>query len=867
MALSVGDKLGPYEILALIGAGGMGEVYKARDTRLDRVVAVKVSKTEFSERFEREARAVAAVNHSYICTLHDVGPNYLVMEYIEGAPLKGPLPVDQTLRYAVQICDALDAAHKKGIIHRDLKPANILVTKAGIKLLDFGLAKMLPPPAAGDATRTMALTGQGQILGTLFYMSPEQLQGQEADARSDIFSFGLVLCELFTGKRAFEGSSPVSVIAAILERPAPSIADCASPALDRLLKRCLEKDPDSRWQTVRDLKAELEWIASVPEIGSTVTAAPVKKSRRDWVAWAVAASAIMCALFVSFVHYREKPPSPTTPFHLQMAVPENATLLLNVSPDGHKVAFIAGDRLWVQSLESGESHDLALSEGSVPFWSPDSRFIGYQSEGKLKKIDAAGGPPQTVADAPGPWGGGSWNQDDVIVFGNRPVGFFRVSAAGGAPTQITAPDPARQEKSQYCPSFLPDGRHFVYIRASTDETKSAIYLGSVDATPERQSPQPLVASHWQPGYAPSADPDTGYLLFMRDGTLMAQPFDNRRLALRGHPTPVAEQVADNGGGGGAYAGFSVSNNGVLVFQQRVASDQQLTWYDRDGKVLGTTGEPGEYDGLVLPTNGRWVAVEKAKAADAVSIWLLDLSRGGASTRFTFGSASERYAVWSPDGRRIIFSSNRGGPFNLYEKPVDSSEGEVVRLKSSEDKFATSWSRDGRFLLYTVVDPKTKDDVWVLPLNSNENPVPFLVTEFSETEARFSPDGHWVAYSSDESGRFEVYVRSFSMNSAGTAVELGGKWPISNGGGREPRWRGDGHELYYQSVTDSRLMAVKIATHPAFRAEAPEPLGVVTLRESVWDSAADGKRFLKLAAKTARPEPYMVVLNWQTGLKK
>jgi eukaryotic-like serine/threonine-protein kinase len=352
---------------------------------------------------------------------------------------------------------------------------------------------------------------------------------------------------------------------------------------------------------------------------------------------------------------------------------------------------------------------------------------------------------------------------------------------------------------------------------------------------------------------------------MREGSLMAQPFDNHLFALRGQPTPVAEQVADNGGGGGAYAAFSTSNNGVLVFQRRAASDQQLTWYDGEGKVLGTTGEPGEYDGLALSPDGKRLALVKARAADADNIWLLDLPRG-VSTKFTFGPASELYPAWSPDGSQIVFSSNRDGPFNLFEKPVNSGKSEVVLLKTNQNKFATSWSRDGRFLLYTVADPKTKDDIWVLPLNNPKTPMPFLVTEFNETQARFSPDGHWVAYSSDESGRFEVYVRSFTINSAGTAVELGDKWPISDRGGREPRWRGDGRELYYQSIADRRLMAVKIATHPAFRAEPPQALGVVTFRESVWDSAADGKRFLRLAAKTARPEPYTVVLNWQTGLK-
>jgi Tol biopolymer transport system component len=523
---------------------------------------------------------------------------------------------------------------------------------------------------------------------------------------------------------------------------------------------------------------------------------------------------------------------------------------------------VAGDRLWVHFLESGESRDLTAA-GSAAFWSPDSRFIGYASQGKLKKIEATGGPSQTVADLPGArLAGGAWSQDGVIVFGS-PIGLFRVPASGGVPVQITAADPARQEVYHIEPSFLPDGRHFVYTHYSSDKEKSGIYVGSVDAKPEQQSSKFLVASNWGPVYAPSADPSTGYLLFMREGTLMAQPFDNRRLELKGQATPVAEQVGDNNNGGGRGA-FSASANDVLVFWRGgTTPDRQLTWYDRQGKVLGTAGEPGDYQELALSPDGTRVALMK-RSGQASDLWLLDLSRD-TSTRFTFGLATgiDSHPVWSPDGSRIIFSSGN----DLYQKPTSSVKDAELLLKSSAPQ-AMGWSRDGRFLLYRMFDPKTDWDFWVLPQEGDKKPVPFLVTEFNEHDARFSPDGHWVAYDSNESGHLEIYVRSFAMNSAGTAVEAGGKWQISNGYGNQPCWRGDGRELYYRA-RDGQVMAVEIATNPEFRPGKPQTLGFWAGAE--WDCTVDGRRFLVAVPKTTgkgdRPEPYTVILNWQGGLKK
>jgi Tol biopolymer transport system component len=721
-----------------------------------------------------------------------------------------------------------------------------MVTKSGVKLLDFGLAKMDRAPLS-EETLTKEITREGQIVGTLQYMSPEQLQSREADVRSDIFSFGLVLYEMLTGKRAFVGSNPASTVAAILERDAPSLEP---QRLNRIVRTCLEKDPADRFQTARDLKRALEW--SVSEVPSVPGGA-----RGLWLAWGVASVLAVGLAAIAFLHLREKPPVSISSMRFQVQLPIKAGLgaLLNLSPDGRKVAFIAGGRLWVHSLESGESSDLTVASGT-PFWSPDSRYIGVVTSGKLRKIEATGGPLQTVAEIRSGWGGGTWNRDGVILFADRSVGIMRVSAAGGVPVPITALDPARRETDHDFPSFLPDGQHFVYVRRTSDTTKSAIYLGSVDAKPEHQSSKPLVKTNWHTQCVPSADPSVSYLLFVTGGTLMAQPFDNRQLELIGQAAPLAEQINDG-------RAFSSSANNVLAFEPTPVADNALTWLDREGKVLGTAGEPGDYQSFALSPDERQLAVTEGRPLDtSTNIWLLDLSRGGASTRFTFGSLAENNPVWSPDGSRIVFSSNRDGPFDLYEKVAAGVKEEGVLLKSSEDKYATSWSRDGRFLLYNTLSRKTKSDIWVLPLVGEKKPVPFLVTEFDEREARFSPDGHWVAYSSNESGRQDVYVRPFSVKADGAVAEPSGRWQISSEGGTNPRWRGDGRELLYS--VPSGVVTVEIATSPTFRA-GKHFLTRFAAKVS-WDSSADGSRILASLRKSG-PQPYTVVVNWQAGLKK
>ena len=878
MALQPGDKLGPYEIVAPIGKGGMGEVWKARDPRVGRDVAIKVSSAQFSERFEREAKAIGALNHPNICTLYDVGPNFLVMEYVEGTQLKGPLPLDQALKYAVQICAALDHAHKKGITHRDLKPANILVTKAGIKLLDFGLAKLASASSSqglklDDATLTMALTGKNEIVGTLYYMSPEQLQaqgnGQEIDARSDIFSFGIVLYELLTGNRAFVGSSPASVIAAIMERPAPSIENVAPAALDRALKRCLEKDPDNRWQTARDLKAELEWIASAP--GEATTPASPSSSRLKWL-WPTAAGVLfLIALgLAGYVFLRSKPAAPAETLRFQIPASDKSSfnIYLSLSPDGRKLAYVANgadgqSHLWIRNMDSLESRSLPGTEGAVsPFWSPDSRFIAFGVGNKLKRIDASGGPVQTVCELQVPPGVGFWGQDGFMIVGNRGngPGLWRVSASGGSASLITKVDASRKERAHGFPILLTDGKHFLYTRLSTVVENAGIFLGTLDAKPDTQGSKRILPVQSSSAYVPSAGSGPGYLLFLQDRTLLAQSFDAQRFELGSDPVALAEQI----GTLGSYGFFSASASGTLAYRLSGvdANNRQLTWYDRQGKALGVVGPPVDLGGPpVISPDGSAVAMPRFdRQGGYTDIWVHDVSRN-TDSRLTSGPLNSVTPVWSPDGSKVAFSNSRDGSLNVYRKNSSGVGQDEALDKDQRSKSVRDWSHDGQYLIEEVGrSTKTGTAVWVLPLFGDRTPLPYLESEFNQSYPKVSPNGQWLAYQSDETKRNEIYVQSFP--------KPGGKWQVSTDGATSPVWSRDGKELFFLGA-NGKMMAVDVRSGAGnkFDNGLAKPLFDLPGDAFTFDVTRDGRFLIPVPVEQASGAPITVVVNWAAGLRR
>jgi eukaryotic-like serine/threonine-protein kinase len=888
MTILSGRHLGPYEILTAIGSGGMGEVYKARDTRLNRTVAIKVLPThladraELHERFEREAKTIASLNHSHICTLYDTGHqddiDFLVMEYIEGETLaqrlmKGPLPIQQVLQCAIEIADALDKAHRKGITHRDLKPGNIMLTKSGTKLLDFGLAKLAQEaapvtPMSQLPTLKSALTGEGTILGTLQYMAPEQVEGKqdEIDARTDIFAFGAVVYEMATGKKAFEGKSSASVMAKIMEAEPPSMASLqpmTPQALDRVIKRCMAKDRDERWQTARDLKDELEWMSL-----EAPTPSPAK---RPWLWQGVAAALAVIAVATAWALW-PKPPAPVKLTRFQVPLPENEDygLWMAFSPDGRKLAFTTSGPqrgVWIRDMEAVEPRHLAGTENAAAlFWSPDSRFLAFGGGGQLKKIDVSGGPPQTLCEAGGV-GMGSWSRDGVIIFGGSAQGpLRRVSASGGVATDITAVNRQRGEAFHSTPIFLPDGRHFLYLIGGSPEVHG-IYVGSLDAKPGEQKRERLLATGLSVGYTPSQDPVGGRLFFMRDTTLMAQPFDAKKLQLAGEPIAVAEQL----GISGFHGFFSVSPSGGLAYRNGAqATGFQLTWFDRQGKAQGTFGDLRPDQGIALSADGARAAVRDAPDNANGDIWTLDFARG-VRTRLTFRQTAGSFPIWSSDGSRIAFAA--GNTLDtLYEKDSSGAGDEKELFKKlGEIKFPTSWSRDGRFLLYfTTSVPQTGQDLWVLPLEGDRKPALLLGTQFNEREGSFSPDMRWVAYTSNESGRLEVYVRPFLASGPTGAPSLGeGKWQVSKDGGTLAKWRADGKELIFRAPNGSPTAVDVTTTGGAFQAGVPKQLSVLPPNVGDWDVTADGKRFLAAVppGQQTTQTPITVVLNWQAALQK
>jgi eukaryotic-like serine/threonine-protein kinase len=873
MALSSGSHVGPYEILAAIGAGGMGEVYRARDAKLGRDVALKVLPQAFARdadrlaRFQREAKVLASLNHSNIASIYgleDSGSTHaLVMELVEGPTLadrikSGPIPIDESLRIAKQITEALEYAHERGIVHRDLKPANIKVTADDtVKILDFGLAKALDGDAASldistSPTISRMATQAGILLGTAAYMSPEQAKGKSVDRRADIWAFGCVLFEMLTRNQTFTGETVTDTLAAVIrEEPNCSQLPGGTPMRVRiLLQRCLQKDPKQRLQAIGDARISLDEVLSgAPEPSSAV---------------------------------REQPSAITSLMRLEISLPDQTALAVTstfaISPDGRHLAFAARSsdanlRLWIRSLDSLEARPLHGSESVLfpPFfWSRDSRFIVFDSGGKLKKIGIAGGPAQTLCEIAGVAVSGTWSHDDVILFGQAPGGIMRVSANGGPASPVTIPDASRKEIWHVQPSFLPDERHFIYLRGSEKPEHAGICIGSLDAKPEEQDSRRIVPTHLGAAYAPPSDPgaEMGQLLYVRDKTLMAQPFDPRRLELRGEPVQMAKQL----GFLLTFGFFSVSTNGILVYRTGGGASQ-LTWFDQRGKPIGTAGEPAAQLTVNLSPDGARAIVCRSDSQGAnLGLWLLDLSRG-TSTRFTFSPTIAIAGVWAPDSNRIIFGAGPAGRYDLYQKLATGVRDAELVLESTEAKIPTNWSRDGRFLLYRTFHPTTrKRELWVLPLEGDKRPIPFLCTQFNNDQGQFSPDGHWVAYVSDESGRDEIYVRTFSPDFGGAASDDEVRWLISTGGGSEPRWSGDGKTLYY-IASDGKLMTVEIATTPVFQAGKPKGLFQMpwtaggTLHGQSWNVSPDGKRFLFSVPTEQGTAPFNVVLNWQAGLKK
>jgi serine/threonine protein kinase/Tol biopolymer transport system component len=885
MALSVGDKLGPYEVLAPIGAGGMGEVYRARDSRLGRDVAIKTSAERFNERFEREARAIAALNHPNICHVYDVGENYLVMELIEGESPQGPLPLETVLNYARQIAEALDAAHEKGIVHRDLKPGNIKITPDGtVKVLDFGLAKVggISKPQSDDSpTITMAATEAGMILGTAAYMSPEQARGKAVDKRADIWAFGVVLYELFTGKRPFGGETLTDTFVSVVkEDPDWNLV----PAQVRgLVRRCLEKDPKRRLRDIGDAMLLLDAqqspaAAAVPPPAKAATLWP-----RLAVAFAILVTIALIALAI--VHFRPAPAAATVRF--KASLPDNVSFAdigsIALSPNGNKLAFVGSSsdgatRVWVRNLDSLDAQPVPGSETiatSVPlFWSPDGRFLAFQAGGKLKKIDASGGAVQTICDAASELDEGSWNRDGVIIF-SLGGHVMRVSDAGGTPSDLTSPDTSRAETAHLWPTFLPDGKHFLYERQSTKPEYAGFYVGSLDAKPQEQDKKRVLAAGYQPVYSPPSGSGTGHLLFLREGTLFAQPFDAGKIELSGEPVPIAEQI----GSIGQLGYFSASANGALAYRAGGAQivNYQLTWFNRKGEQAGTPGEPGRYGTVKLSPDGKRAAVVRVDS-DNPDVWVIDLSSGG-SSRFTFDPASDGQPVWSADGSQIAWISNRGGGTGIYRKASNGAGGDELLYKSNGPSMTlTDWSRDGRFIIYHSVSPQTKSDIWALPVgpdsNGDRKPIPVIQTPAVELGGYLSPDSRWIAYLSDESGRQELYVQPFNPTSQSGATQISGKWMVSRGSQGMARWSADGKELAFIN-TAGELMSVDVTANPVFQASPPKllfPLPRAFRSESGnpgarADAARDLQRFLlSIPAKQTTRQEMTVVLNWQSALR-
>lgn len=878
-----GAQLGPYRIDALLGEGGMGRVYQAFDMRLERPVAIKILHSQFEARFTNEARAISALNHPHICTLHDVGPGYMVMELIEGETLAGRLgqgavSLDLALQYAIQISGGLAAAHSLGIVHRDLKPGNVMLGKNGAKILDFGLAKFSGP--VGKDSQSDPLTGSQALVGTPSYMSPEQLAGKPCDARSDIFSFGFVLYEMVTGRRPFSGESQATVIAKLLRGECPPLDDIPE-RLAHVIERCLNKDPEARWQSSKDLKLELEWCAAplAHSMNSVQQISPKRASGRTIsVAWLLTAAAITAAVALSLVYFRQ-PGSETRVVRSAVLPPEKTSLSFGtnagpvaLSPDGRRMVFAATaedgtSQLWVRGLDWSSAQPLSGSDtGRLPFWSPDSRWIGFFADFKLKKIDTQGGPPIALADVQDATGG-SWAANGTIVFspaaGAGPL--LKISSAGGMPAPATTVDPAEGTVHD-SPWFLPDGEHFVFAAVNTAGSRGGIHLrvGSLHSTASK-----LIGS--ADSQAIYAD---GRLLYLREGALMAQPFDPKALRTTGEAVPVAERVESLVRPAGVGV-FSASGNGLLAYRvgaRSGADEWQLTWFDRTGRALATVGEPRKIRQIRISPDGRSLAATFVNGPGSADLWTYDIARG-LPTRFTFGPGVNLNPTWSPDGRSIVFSSPRRGHFDLYRKPASGSGVEKLLYADDHDKLPYSWTPDGKFLLYGTVSGG--GDLFLLPTplgppgsdgTPHLQPVPFRQNEFYETESQFSPDGKWVAYTSKESPQArtaEIFVAPFARPTE--------RHQISSNGGSAPRWRQDGKEIFYLAPGGQLIAAEVRIGKETLDVGAVRTLfgGIPTSSPTPYDITADGQHILAIvpAASSKSPEPITLIQNWTAALKK
>jgi Tol biopolymer transport system component/tRNA A-37 threonylcarbamoyl transferase component Bud32 len=887
MPFEAGTRLGPYEIIAPLGAGGMGEVYRARDTRLDRTVALKVltgalaADSESRQRFEHEARAIAALNDPHICTIHDVGRHgeldYLVLEYLEGETLadrlrRSPgLPIDQALAIAIQIGDALDRAHRAGIVHHDLKPGNVMLVRRGgassspdVKLLDFGLAARtsVARPRALDAsfvetlapslaaTQPPVMTASSAFSGTVQYMAPEQFDGDAGDHGADIFAFGCVLYEMLAGRKAFEGASAVTAIAAIMSSEPPPIAalQAAHPLLDHVLRRCLEKDRERRWQSVRDVTGELRWIVDHPIVAPIAAAPQPQPGRvgRAAMALALVLAAVAVAAGVRAVRGRGADPDvPTLRFEISTAPTDDPSTAL--SRDGTEIAFVANqDRvpvLWVRSLDALESRALPGTQGaSFPFWSPDGRTIGFFAGDKLKRIDVAGGMPLVVADAPNARGG-AWNADGVILFApgvSAPI--MRVPARGGPVERVTEVH-AGSGPSHRWPQFLPDGKRFLFSSSLGTADTNGVYVGSLDKT----APVRLLPGD---GVGRFAAPDK--LLTIRQGALQAYSFNAAAGVVQGEPVVIAQ--------GFAGAAATTSDTGVLAYRAGTAQRRQLVWVDRQGAVLRAIGEP-ETDAMASPelsADEESVAVFRHRPGDWNDIWVIELARNLAR-RITDGPPANAHPLWDPDGQHVVFNSSRFGSGGAARQAVSGGNAEPL-FANGENGLALSWTRDRQFILLRRDSAKSGSDLGAVATRGEPREVVVAQSRYDETEGRFSPEGTWVAFVSNEGGRPEVFVQSFPEGRARTQV--------STAGGTEVSWSGDGKEIFYVAP-DGRMMAASIAFGgrspdvklpvPLFQTHLATGTNVLGYKPQ-YAVSRDGRFLLNTAIESASA-PIVVSVNW------